>query len=136
MHRKILVFAIFVVLLAITVMPAAAITGKFVKDFKHPFVGLAVFYDETGAFSHRCSGSLLSPTVFLTAGHCFVGVASARVYFQQDAGAHFDPLTQIDPYSGYPDVCAEGTEAVCTASHRLENFATPGTSRTPTTPGW
>src|SRR2546425_11883785 len=74
-----------------------AITGNFVKDFEHPFVGLAVFYDSNGAFSHRCSGPLLSPTVFLTAGHCVVGVSSTRVYFQQDAGAHFDLRTELDP---------------------------------------
>jgi len=65
-----------------------AITGNFVKDIEHPFVGLAVFYDATGAFSHHCSGSLLSPRVFLTAGHCVADVSTARVYFQQDAGAH------------------------------------------------
>ena len=96
------------------------------QDFEHPFVGLAVFYDQDGAFSHRCSGSLLSPTVFLTAGHCVVGVASARVYFQQDAGAHYDPQTQIDPISGRPDLCPPGTKAVCTTSHWLENFGYPG----------
>src|SRR5262249_47256715 len=64
--------------------PARAITGNFVKDFEHPYVGLVVFYDASGAFSHRCSGSLLTPRVLLTAGHCVFGVASARVYFQQD----------------------------------------------------
>ena len=59
--------------------PVRAITGNFVKDFEHPFVGLAVFYDAKGEFSHRCSGSLLSPHVFLTAGHCVADVAAARV---------------------------------------------------------
>ena len=79
--------------------PASAITGRFVRDFNHPFVGLAVFYDSTGEFIGRCSGSLLSPTLFLTAGHCIEGATSARVYFQQDAGAHYDPVTEIDPVS-------------------------------------
>src|SRR5215212_3176964 len=82
--------------------PAAAVTGRFVKDFEHPFVGLAVFYDATGEFIGRCSGSLLSPSLFLTAGHCIEGAASARVYFQQDAGVHYDPVTQLDPVFGYP----------------------------------
>ena len=84
---------------------------------------MAVFYDQNGEFSHRCSGSLLSPTVFLTAGHCTAGVASARVYFQQDAGAHFDPVTEVDPVSGYPETCAPGTlGVVCATSSELFNY--------------
>ena len=47
--------------------PASAITGTYVEDNVHTYVGLVVFYDDAGEFSHRCSGSLLSPTVFLTA---------------------------------------------------------------------
>ncbi|MGH8189289.1 MAG: trypsin-like serine protease, partial [Steroidobacteraceae bacterium] len=70
----------------IAAQPAQAITGRFVEDVQHPFVGLAVFYDASGEFMGRCSGSLLSPSVFLTAGHCVEGATSARVYFQQDAG--------------------------------------------------
>jgi hypothetical protein len=89
------------------------------------FVGLAVFYDENGEFSHRCSGSLLEPTVFLTAGHCVEGVSSARVYLQQDAGAHYDPITELYPVSGYPEYCAAGTEAFCTTSQSLFNYGYP-----------
>jgi hypothetical protein len=104
--------------------PAAAITGpNLVDDFEHPFVGLAVFYDEEGEFLHRCSGSLLSPTVFLTAGHCTDGATTARVYFQQDAGAHYDPVTQLDPISGYPETCAGDTLGdVCATSDELYNM--------------
>ena len=98
------------------------ITGKFVQDFEHPFVGLAVFYDSDGVFSHRCSGSLLSPTVFLTAGHCVAGVASARVYFQQDAGTHYDPTTQLDPITGYPEFCFTQP---CTTGTTLISFGYP-----------
>lgn len=46
--------------LVLTGAPAHAITGDFVKDFEHPYVGLAVFYDQSGEFSHRCSGALFS----------------------------------------------------------------------------
>src|SRR6185436_2000381 len=85
--RKLVVAASAVmVALALIVAPVAAITGDWVKDFEHPFVGLAVFYDANGDFIWRCSGSLLSPTVFLTAGHCadtIGGAVTARVYFQQ-----------------------------------------------------
>jgi hypothetical protein len=126
MRRK-LVFAVFsvIVVLAIAVSPAAAITGNFVKDFEHPFVGLIVFYDENGEFAGRCSGSLLDPYNFLTAGHCIVG-PTARVYFQQDAGVNYDPATQQDPVTGYPDYCADGTLGVtCATSDELYNYGFP-----------
>jgi hypothetical protein len=111
--------AAFVVLAA---APAFSITGtQWVKDFEHPYVGLVVFYDSSGEFVWRCSGSLISPTKFLTAGHCtdstLDGVAgegayTARVYFQQNAGANYNPETEIDPVSGYPEECAAGTYGV------------------------
>ena len=111
-------------LTAVTLLggPAGSITGNYVEDFQHPFVGLVVFYDDGGAFSHRCSGSLLTPIVFLTAGHCTEGMDSARVYFQQDAGAHYDAQTGLDPVSGYPETCAPGTADVCTTSSELHNY--------------
>ncbi len=69
---------------------AQAITGNFTKDTEHHYVGLAVFYDAAGQVSHRCTGSLLTDRVFLTAGHCVTlddegtVATSARVYFEQD----------------------------------------------------
>jgi hypothetical protein len=104
-------------------LPAAAITNNWVPDNEHPFVGLIVFYDAAGNFSHRCSGSLISPTKFLTAGHCTQGAASARVYFQQNAGANFDPATGLDPVSGYPETCANNTlGSVCATATRLFDY--------------
>jgi Trypsin len=89
--------------------PAHAITGNFVPDYEHEYVGLIVFYDSDGEFVHRCTGSLISPTVFLTAGHCVTVddatgelATSARIYFQQDAGADYDPVTDTPASSGYP----------------------------------
>ena len=97
-----------------------------VRDFDHPFVGLIVFYDENNVFIGRCSGSLLDPYNFLTAGHCVPGAASARVYFQQDAGVNFDPVTQIDPVTGYPEFCAGNTLGVtCATSDTFYNYGFP-----------
>ena len=122
LRTQAMLIAVVLGLFAVLVTPTSAITGDYIEDFEHPYVGLVVFYDATGAFSHRCSGSLLTPIVFLTAGHCTDGATTARVYFQQDAGANYDPETQIDPVSGYPEDCAPGTEAVCTTSDELYNY--------------
>jgi hypothetical protein len=129
MLRKLLIIAFLFIMLAVTTVPASAVTGNFVQDFEHPFVGLVVFYDAGGQFIWRCSGSLISPTVVLTAGHCADttgGAVSARVYFQQGVGTHYDPVTQLDPVTGYPEFCAAGTEGVtCAASHALYSYGYP-----------
>jgi hypothetical protein len=114
-----LVSALFLGAFIVLVTPVFGITNNWVEDNEHPFVGLAVFYDSNGDFLWRCSGSLISPTKFLTAGHCADtagGAVTARVYFQQNAGAHYDPATQVDPVSGYPDYCAPGTLGVVCAT--------------------
>ena len=108
--------------------PAFGITKNWVEDNEHPYVGLAVFYDSNGDFLWRCSGSLISPTKFLTAGHCAdtaEGAVTARVYFQQDAGANYDPATELDPVTGYPEFCAIGTLGTTCATvsaGKIHNF--------------
>jgi Trypsin len=133
MRKLLVLLAGLIMATTVAAPPAAAITGNYVEDFEHPFVGLVAFYDEEGEFLQRCSGSLLTPTVFLTAGHCTdvsTGAVTARVYFQQDAGANYDPDTQVDPVSGYPETCAAGTlGTVCATSDELYNYGfTPGGS--------
>jgi len=70
----------------------------------HPYVGLALFYDEAGEYMWRCSGTLLSPTVFMTAGHCAVDSASAKVFFDADLTELEYPYPDCGPYR-----CWEGT---------------------------
>src|SRR6185503_19978125 len=104
---------------AAVAVPSFAITNDWVVDNEHPFVGLVLFYDAAGEFSHCCSGSLISPTMLVTVGHCTAansGAVTARVYFQQDAGAKFDPVTQVDPITGYPESCAGGTPGTLCAT--------------------
>lgn len=115
-----------IAVLALSAFPAFAITNNWTEDQEHPFVGLVVFYDSNGDFIWRCSGSLISPTKFLTAGHCAdpaEGAASAKVYFQQDAGANYDANLGFDPVSGYPMDCANGTEGtLCATSNEIYNY--------------
>lgn len=123
MRKLLMALAALIALVIGTAGPATAITGNYVEDDEHPYVGLLVLYDEEGEFLSRCSGSLLTPTVFLTAGHCTDGATTARVYFQQDAGVNYDPATEVDPVSGYPETCAPGTlGVVCATSDQLYDY--------------
>ncbi|MFL5758274.1 MAG: trypsin-like serine protease [Thermomicrobiales bacterium] len=130
MRRFAAVITVAVLLVSGTVAPARAITGNYEPDYVHPFVGLAVFYDADGEFLHRCSGSLLTPIVFLTAGHCVDEATSARVYFQQDAGVNYDPETELDPVTGYPEDCYTQP---CTTGSQLFNFGFSDFSGLPNT---
>jgi hypothetical protein len=124
MRRLLILFATVLGLLTVGAPSAQAITGNFEPDFEHEYVGLVVFYDANGEFLWRCSGSLLTDRVFLTAGHCTdigEGAVSARVYFEQDAGANYDPATGVDPVSGYPET--GGITAHTLYSYGFNNFA-------------
>jgi len=90
--RPSLLLAAFAAALAIAA-PASAVQFGRPDGNAHPLVGLVLFYDAAGHPLARCSGTLLSPTVFLTAGHCTSGAASAQVWFSPG------PITVA---SGYP----------------------------------
>src|SRR4051794_4853367 len=132
MRRISLGIALAATMLVAVASPVSAITGNYTPDNEHPFVGLIAFYDKDGVFQHRCTGELLSPTVVLTAGHWTDngtgGVnASARIWLLQDVGSHYDPATEHDPVTGYPDSCT-GTmgngiaEGWCGESHQMYNY--------------
>jgi len=68
--------------------PAGAITEG-TRDTIHTNVGLVRFTTADGRF--RCSGTLISQTVVLTAGHCTEGPAT-NVYVSFDTDLALDPL--------------------------------------------
>jgi hypothetical protein len=116
LRRILALFALVLAVLAIGTAPAGAITGNFSDDNVHTYVALIAFYDKNDVFTHRCSGSLITPSVFLTAGHCTdatTGATHARLWFQQDAGVGFDGVHPAP--SGYP------VSSDVTSSH-LYNF--------------
>ena len=111
MLKRLALLAALAVAVVTFVGPAGAITGNYTDDFVHDNVGLLVFYTPNtpagqDPFSHRCSGTLISPTVMVTAGHCTDGVDTGRVYFAQSAAPNYDPSAfggfGGDPTTGYP----------------------------------
>lgn len=86
---------------------ATAITSGTPDGDDHPYVGLLVFDTEDGP-AWRCSGSLISPYVVLTAGHCTDGAVAARVWFDerlQDDDGEF----LVDDYADGGGDSTEGT---------------------------
>jgi V8-like Glu-specific endopeptidase len=63
--------------------PVDAVRNGQPDNGAHPYVGLVVFYNAAGTPLHRCSGTMVSATTLLTAGHCTAGTASARVWFDE-----------------------------------------------------
>jgi hypothetical protein len=88
--------ALVVVLTAIVAAPAMAITDGAPDGNNHPYVGLMVAQDANGTPLWRCTGTLISSTVFLTAGHCTEAPAAhAEIWFDADvtdAAAHNYPF--------------------------------------------
>jgi len=99
--KKILILIILALFLIITTLPVAAITNGEPDGEGHPNVGLMIA-DVDGIPAWRCSGTLIAPRVFLTAGHCVSGATGARVWFDSD-------LTDNTEYPYGGETSVEGT---------------------------
>jgi hypothetical protein len=65
-------------------------------------VGLAVF-DTANGPAWRCSASLLTPTLVLTAGHCTDGAVQARIWFDEVVQGNPEyPFSGATSYDGRP----------------------------------
>jgi hypothetical protein len=92
-----------------TIRMAGAITDGSLDGTGHPHVGLLIF-DVDGSPAWRCSGTLLSPTVLLTAGHCTDGTNGGRVWFEADIQSNQAAL-------GYPIGGSTSVEFCGIATH-------------------
>lgn len=104
-----LVLLSVIAILAVAVFPVGAITDGELDGDGHPYVGIMVAQDANGNPMWRCSGTLLSDTVFLTAGHCTEAPAAhVEIWFynnEADVRANGYPFTgQVGgtPYT-HPD---------------------------------
>jgi secreted trypsin-like serine protease len=97
MMRRLGLFAMALLLSVSIVAPAYAITYGEPDAGRHPYVG-ALVAEFDGQKDWICSGTLISPTVFLTAAHCTaylqsVGIPDDQVFVTFDEV--FDPATSI-----------------------------------------
>ena len=93
MKRMLLLVAVSLLVLAV---PASAITDGELDGNGHPYVGLMVAQDADGNPLWRCSGTLLSSRLFLTAGHCTESPAAhVEIWFDADVQSGI-------PGNGYP----------------------------------
>ncbi|KAF0109890.1 MAG: hypothetical protein FD147_2012 [Chloroflexi bacterium] len=103
MKRTVLAITLSLVLVFTLIGAASAITDGELDGNGHPYVGLMVAKGANGAPLWRCSGTMISPTVFLTAGHCTEAPAvSATIWFEADVqtlGYDFDD-PQMYPNGG------------------------------------
>jgi Trypsin len=83
--RKLLLAVAFLAAVMVTFATgSSAVTNGQPDNGRHPYVGLMVALDKDGVPLWRCSGSLLSPTVFLTAGHCTEAPAAhIEIWFEE-----------------------------------------------------
>lgn len=103
--RKATVVVAAVLVLLVTALPVGAIVGGEPDGEGHPNVGL-VYVTLDGVRQWRCTGTLVAPRVFLTAGHCVEGdVNGAYVWFDSDLTINPDyPNCGPSAHTGTPIV--------------------------------
>lgn len=94
MRKYVVLFSIFFALSFMVVNPAFAVKYGQLDGEDHPYVGLMVALVD-GSPAWRCSGTLISPTVYVTAGHCTNGATSVTIWFDSDVESGI-------PANGYP----------------------------------
>lgn len=111
MRTKVFALAAVLVLMLVLAAPVGAVQFGVPDGNGHPYVGLVVFFKGDMPL-WRCTGTLISPTVFLTAGHC-TGIDPALGYGPDHAEVWFAPGliprgnlpqggTSCTGFTGYP----------------------------------
>jgi len=103
MKRVTIIILLTLALIFSSISFARAVTNGELDADGHPYVVLLVM-DVGGQPAFRCSGTLLSPTVLLTAGHCTNNYPDSpytgmRVFTESDVEAGIG-ITNYYPYAG------------------------------------
>lgn len=128
-RMKLVVVMLLTLILLLTALPAAAITDGELDGNAHPHVVLVVAElapdPDTGDFrGWRCSGTMLSDTVVLTAGHCVSNspveatdpVLAMRIFIESDVQAGIGTTNDYPYGDGTEDTARE---AASWAAHPL-----------------
>ena len=120
MKKAAVVLVLTLVFLFSIVFAASAITDGELDGEDHPHVVLLLM-EVGGEPMYRCSGTLLSPTVLLTAGHCTSN-------YPDEPYSGMRVFTESDVENGdnnYPDAGPNSIEAVSWAAHPLYETEDP-----------
>lgn len=102
--KRILLLAVAV--LVLLPASASAITDGELDNGRHPYVGLMVAHNAADVPLWRCSGTLISAKLFLTAGHCTESPADhAEIWFADGpipAGNYPGGGVSCAGFTGYP----------------------------------
>lgn len=98
MRTRLLVLVLLAALLLPVVPGASAITYGEPDEGRHPFVGTLVA-EFGGQKDWICTGTLISPTVFLTAGHCTAYLESRGI---SQVWVSFDEVFDASTNTFYP----------------------------------
>lgn len=108
MYRKLTVISVVILALVLTVTPVGAITFGQPDGNLHPNVGLTLTNLGGDTLWLGCSGTLIAPTVILTAGHCTrglsrFGVMNSWVTFDSEYYPGTSNLIPIAAFVTHPD---------------------------------
>jgi hypothetical protein len=105
-------------------LAASAITGGAPDGEGHPNVALIAFYDSTGRY--RCSASLASPTVLLTAAHCTTGTVGKTAVTFDSVIAEQPPSplpVAANPAAGYTEAELEAAGYASGTAYTHPNYS-------------
>jgi hypothetical protein len=96
MTKRVLAILIAVMIPLALTPHASAITGGVIDgDNMYSNVGMILFYDAQDGYRYRCSATLMTPTVLLTAAHCTFGTQGKTI-------VTFNPILAWEPPSNLP----------------------------------
>jgi hypothetical protein len=128
MRKNLLALAVSVLLVLGLQGPALASTGGTPDGVKHPNVGLILFYAPDGRF--RCTATLVSPTVLLTAAHCTDGdLGKVLVTFDSEIWDSATPPEKspfpaaADPTKGYTQAELEAAGFLSGTAHTHPKYS-------------